>query len=115
MAPPAQSREISGSPECVNATSHGENSIHSFKWGTWVFLSVLSGIAVLHSVYNNLQKIPTLTLEEEEEEEGELSSEWGELSSEQLNVGRVVFGRVFFGASCLRGELSVIQHNNEKI
>ena len=37
---------------------------------------------------------------------GELSSEWGELSSEYgasclLNVGRVVLGRDFFGASCL--------------
>ena len=43
---------------------------------------------------------------------GELSSEWGELSSEYgasclLNVGRVVLGRVFFGASCLWGELSL--------
>ena len=31
-----------------------------------------SGIAVLHRVYNNLQKIPTLTLEEEEEEDSPL-------------------------------------------
>ena len=47
---------------------------------------------------------------------GELSFEWVELFSEcgascLLNVGRVVLGRVFFGASCLRasclwGELS---------
>ena len=31
------------------------------------FYLFLLGIAVLHRVYNNLQKIPTLTLEEEEE------------------------------------------------
>ena len=32
------------------------------------FYLLLSGIAVLHRVYNNLKKIPTLTLDEEEEE-----------------------------------------------
>ena len=41
---------------------------------------------------------------------GELSSEWGELSSEcgASCLGRVFFGASCLGASCLWGELSVI-------
>ena len=47
---------------------------------------------------------------------GELSSECGVScllngASCPLNVGRVVLVRVFFGASCLGGELSVILMN----
>ena len=49
-----------------------------------MFLSVLSGIAVLHRVYNNLQKILTLTLEEEEEEDIDMNPHF---SQNILNKG----------------------------
>ena len=39
--------------------------VNSFKWGTWVFYLLLSGIAVLYRVQYNLEKISTLDLEEE--------------------------------------------------
>ena len=41
---------------------------------------------------------------------GELTSDWGELSSEcgASCLGRVFFGASCLGASCLWGELSVI-------
>ena len=46
---------------------------------------------------------------------GELSSERGELSSGRVVLGRVFFGASGLGASCLWGELSVIRMHNKII